>query len=337
VKLQQLMASLGHGFVPAHGDLLVGAAEGDDAAVYRLDDRRALVLTTDFFTPIVDDPRDWGRIAAANALSDVYAMGGTPLVGLNLAAWPGERLPMEMLAEVLSGAAEVAATAGCLVVGGHTVDDPEPKYGMAVVGLADPDRLFTVDRVSPGDVLILTKPIGTGVVATAVKRGAPDPAIVAAAVGAMTTLNAAASEAALAAGVRAATDVTGFGLLGHLHRMLGASQTSAEVYAEAVPMLPGAAELVDQGFVPGGTRANIDYLVGTVEIDPDVPPTISVLLQDAQTSGGMLIAAPAEAAGALVDDLRGRGVRPAIVGRVLVGPAGRIRVRRAAPADLVGD
>jgi selenide,water dikinase len=331
------MTSLGHGFVPAHGDLLVGAAEGDDAAVYRLDERRALVLTTDFFTPIVDDPRDWGRIAAANALSDVYAMGGTPLVGLNLAAWPGERLPMEMLAAVLSGAAEVAAAAGCLIVGGHTVDDPEPKYGMAVVGLADPDRLFMVDRASPGDVLILTKPIGTGVVATAVKRGAPDPAYVSAAVAAMTTLNAAASEAALAAGVRAATDVTGFGLLGHLHRMLGASRTSAEVYAEAVPMLPGAAELVDEGFVSGGTRANIDYLAGMVEIDPDVPLTISVLLQDAQTSGGMLIAAQAEATNALVDDLRRRGVRPAIVGRVLPGPAGRIRVRRTAPADLVGD
>lgn len=326
------MTALGSGFVPAHGDLLVGAAEGDDAAVYRLDDRRAIVLTSDFFTPIVDDPRDWGRIAATNALSDVYAMGGTPLVGLNLAGWPGERLPIEMLAEVLNGAAEVAAAAGCIIVGGHTVDDNEPKYGMAVVGLADPDRLFTIDRARPGDVLVLTKPIGTGVVATAVKRGAPEASVVSAAVEAMTTLNAAASQAALAAGVLAATDITGFGLLGHLHRMMKASAAAAEVYAEAVPTLPGAVQLVEQGFVSGGTHANIAYLEATVAVDADVPWATSVLLHDAQTSGGMLLAAPAERCAPLIDDLRARGVPQAIVGRVIAGPAGRITVRREGPA-----
>ena len=217
------MVSLGPGVFggAAAGDLLVGAAEGDDAAVLRLDDERALVLTTDFFTPIVDDAHDWGRIAAANALSDVYAMGGRPVMALNLTAWPGETLPLSLLADVLRGGASVAAEAGCLVVGGHTIDDPEPKYGMAVVGLAAPGRLFTIDAARPGDTLVLTKAIGTGVVATAHKRGGASDDVLAAAVASMTSLNAAASEAALACGVVAATDVTGFSLLGHLHRMLG--------------------------------------------------------------------------------------------------------------------
>ncbi len=245
--LDALMATLGTapgqpgGLVPAAGDLLVGAAEGDDAAVLRLDEDRALVLTTDFFTPIVDDPRDWGRVAATNAMSDVYAMGGQPVIALNLTAWPGETLPIEMLADVLRGGAEAAAAAGCLVVGGHTIDDPEPKYGLAVVGMADPRALMTVDRARDGDILVLTKAIGTGVVATAHKRGAAPPEVLAAAVTAMTTLNAAASTAALRAGAVAATDVTGFGLLGHLHRMLRASGMNAEIWADQVPLLPGAA------------------------------------------------------------------------------------------------
>ena len=230
-KLEALFASMGPApFMnsgPAAGDLLVGAAEGDDAAVLRLDDERALVLTTDFFTPIVDDPGDWGRIAAANALSDVYAMGGRPLFAVNLAAWPGDGLDIGLLGQVLSGGAQVAAEAGCFVAGGHTIDDPVPKYGLAVVGLADPGRLMTIDRAAPGDQLILTKPIGTGVIATALKRGAAAPEVIEAAVASMTALNAEASQAALAAGVTAATDVTGFGLLGHLHRMLAASQAAA--------------------------------------------------------------------------------------------------------------
>jgi selenide,water dikinase len=250
-KLEALFAMLDDApaMGPAAGDLLIGAAEGDDAAVLRLDDDRALVLTTDFFTPIVDDPGDWGRIAAANALSDVYAMGGRPLFAVNLAAWPGEGLDLAILGQVMRGGAEVAAEAGCFLAGGHTIDDPVPKYGLAVTGLADPARLMTIDRAAPGDRLILTKAIGTGVVATALKRDAAPPAVVTAAVASMRLLNLGASQAALKAGVRAATDVTGFGLLGHLHRMLAASRAAARVHAASVPLLPGAAELAAAGFV----------------------------------------------------------------------------------------
>jgi selenide,water dikinase len=330
--LEELMASVGPGFGGAGGDLLVGAAEGDDAAVVRLDEQRALVLTTDFFTPIVDDPGDWGRIAAANALSDVYAMGGRPLVALNLTAWPAASLPLELLAQVLRGGAEVAARAGCLVVGGHSIDDPEPKYGLAVVGLADPHRLLTLDRARPGDQLVLTKPLGTGVVATAIKRGTPERAVVAATVGAMTTLNQPASEAALAAGLRAATDVTGYGLLGHLHRMARASGVAAEIDAASVPFLPGAAALAAAGFVPGGTRNNEKFLADKVELEEGLPPVVATLLHDAQTSGGLLLAVPPERLRGLLTDLVGRGLRPALVGRVVVGPAGRIRVRHLPPS-----
>jgi selenide,water dikinase len=329
--LERLMASVGQGLGgAADANLLVGAAEGDDAAVLRLDDERALVLTTDFFTPIVDDPRDWGRIAAANALSDVYAMGGRPLIALNLTAWPAA-LPVELLAEVLRGGAEVAAQAGCPVVGGHSVDDPEPKYGLAVVGLADPARLLTIARARPGNRLVLTKPIGTGVVATAVKRGDPDPAAVAAAVAAMTALNRDAAEAALAAGVEAATDVTGFGLLGHLHRMLRASGVAGEVDAARVPFLPDAAELAAAGFVSGGTRNNEAFLGEHVELEAGLPPVVATLLHDAQTSGGLLLSVAPDRLGGLVTDLRERGIEPAVVGRVLEGPAGRIKVRRLPP------
>jgi selenide, water dikinase len=309
----------------AAGDLLVGAAEGDDAAVLRLDDQRALVLTTDFFTPIVDDPRDWGRIAAANALSDVYAMGGRPLLALNLTAWPGETLPLEILADVLRGGASVAAEAGCLVVGGHTIDDPEPKYGMAVTGLADPSRLLTIDAARPGDTLVLTKPLGTGVVATAHKRGAAPDDVLAAAVASMTTLNAAACEAALAAGVRAATDVTGFSLLGHLHRLLRASGVSAVVDALSVPLLPGALELTAAGFVSGGTRNNMAYLEPWTSFSPAISGDVAVLLQDAQTSGGLLLATASP--DALLAELGSRGVDGAVVGRVGAGAAGRVDVR----------
>ena len=336
--LDQLMVSLGSSADgsaaavlgaagAAGGDLLVGAAEGDDAAVLRLDDERALVLTTDFFTPIVDDARDWGRIAAANALSDVYAMGGRPVVALNLTAWPGTTLPLDLLAEVLRGGASVCAAAGCLVVGGHTIDDPEPKYGMAVVGLASPSRLLTVDAVRPGDTLVLTKALGTGVVATAHKRGAAADDVLAAAVSSMTTLNALASEAALAAGVVAATDVTGFSLLGHLHRMLRASGVRAVVSASAVPLLPGALSLTEAGYISGGTRNNMSYLEPFVSIDPVVPEPVAVLLQDAQTSGGLLLATSSP--DIVRDELTRRGVLAAVVGRVeeAAGSPGHIEVR----------
>ena len=324
-KLEALFATVDN-IAPAAGDLLIGAAEGDDAAVLRLDDERALVLTTDFFTPIVDDPGDWGRIAAANALSDVYAMGGRPLFAVNLAAWPGDGLDVGLLGQVLSGGAQVAAQAGCFVAGGHTIDDPVPKYGLAVVGLADPGRLMTIDRAAPGDQLILTKPIGTGVIATALKRGTPPPGVVAAAVASMTLLNAAASQAALDAGVRAATDVTGFGLLGHLHRMLAASNAAARIDAAAVPLLPGAAGLAAAGFVSGGTQANTARISPVTRMDPAIPAELAVLLYDAQTSGGLLLAAPAAAASALLADLRARGLQAAPIGEITRGERGHIHV-----------
>ncbi len=339
-KLEALFASMGDGpdemgrvaMGPASGDLLIGAAEGDDAAVLRLDDERALVLTTDFFTPIVDDPGDWGRIAAANALSDVYAMGGRPLFAVNVAAWPGDGLDIALLGQVLRGGAQVAAQAGCFVAGGHTIDDPVPKYGLAVVGLADPDALMTIDRAAPGDQLILTKALGTGVIATALKRSAAPAEAVQVAVASMTLLNAGASQAALAAGVRAATDVTGFGLLGHLHRMLVASGAAARLWAASVPLLPGAAELAAAGFVSGGTRANTERMRGWAVLDPAVPAEIAVLLHDAQTSGGLLLAAPAAGAPALLSELRAQGLPAALIGDIVAGESGHVDVHQVRSA-----
>jgi len=331
-KLETLFATLGPagldapGLGPASGDLLIGAAEGDDAAVLRLDDDRALVLTTDFFTPIVDDPGDWGRIAAANALSDVYAMGGRPLIAVNLTAWPGEGLDLALLAQVLQGGAQIAAQAGCFLAGGHTIDDPVPKYGLAVVGLADPAALMTIDRAVPGDRLILTKAIGTGVIATALKRADPPEDAVDAAVASMIRLNDGASQAALKAGVRAATDVTGFGLLGHLHRMLNASGAAARLDASAVPLLPHAAELAAAGFVSGGTNANTDRMRGHVSIGPAVPAEVAVLLHDAQTSGGLLLATPPAAAPGLADELRSQGLPAATIGEITDGETGHVDV-----------
>jgi selenide,water dikinase len=294
-KLEALFAAMGPA-VPAAGDLLIGAAEGDDAAVLRLDDERALVLTTDFFTPIVDDPGDWGRIAAANALSDVYAMGGRPLFAVNLAAWPGDGLDLAILGQVLRGGAEVAAEAGCAIAGGHTIDDPVPKYGLAVVGLADPGRLMTIDRAAPGDQLILTKPVGTGVIATALKRGDPPPGVVDAAVASMTQLNASASEAALAAGVQAATDVTGFGLLGHTLELCRGAGLGAEIDAAAAPLLPGVEALARAGVRTGASTRNWESYGEGVTLAPNLPAWTRDLLTDPQTSGGLLVSvAPAGA------------------------------------------
>jgi len=307
--------------------LVVGLDHGDDAAAVRLDGNGTAVLSTvDFFTPVVDDAFDWGRIAAANAFSDIYAMGGRPILAVNLLCWPRDRLPMTLAAEVLRGGLAIALEAGCPVAGGHSVDDPEPKYGMAVVGLAAPGRLFTIDAARPGDTLVLTKAIGTGVVATAHKRGGASDDVLAAAVASMTTLNAAASEAALACGVVAATDVTGFSLLGHLHRMLKASGCSAVIEASAVPLLPGALELTSAGYVSGGTRNNMSYLERWASVDDSVPVDVAVLLQDAQTSGGLLLATASP--DPLVTELGRRGVLAAVVGRVAAGEAGHIDVWR---------
>ncbi len=281
---------------PADPNLLVGFDTADDAAVYRLRDDLAIVVTTDFFTPIVDDPFDWGRIAATNALSDVYAMGGTPLLALNLVAWPREGLPFELLARVLDGGAAIAADAGCLIAGGHSIDDAEPKYGLAVVGTVDPMQVLTNAAAQAGDALVLTKPIGLGVISTAVKQGRSTEAHLGTAIEVMTTLNASARDAALEVGVHAATDVTGFGLLGHLREMCVASSVGAVVDFDAVPVIDGVRALLDAGMVAGGTRRNHAFVAPDVDFG-DLPETEQLLLCDAQTSGGLLLALPADERG----------------------------------------
>ncbi|MEO9220218.1 MAG: selenide, water dikinase SelD [Mycobacteriaceae bacterium] len=266
------------------GELVVGLDDGDDGAAVTIRDGLAVIATADFFTPVVDDPYDWGRIAAANALSDVYAMGGRPVVSVNLLCWPREVLPMELAAEVLRGGADVAGLAGCHVAGGHSVDDPEPKYGMAVTGIADPNRLLRNDAGVAGLPLSLTKPLGIGVLNSRHKATGE---VSAAAVDAMTTLNATAAEAAVAAGVRCATDVTGFGLLGHLLKLCRASGVSAVLDAAAVPYLDGARQALADGYVSGGTRRNLDWV--RPELQSTVDEDELLLLADAQTSGGLLV------------------------------------------------
>jgi selenide,water dikinase len=311
--------------VPTLSDprILVDASTRDDAAVYRLTPDRAIVATVDFFTPIVDDAYDFGRIAAANAFSDVYAMGATPLLALNLVGWPRDTLPYELLGDVLRGGADIAKEAGAFVLGGHSVDDPEPKYGMVAIGEVHPDRIVTLARAQAGDALILTKPIGTGILTTALKRDLASAADLAEAVRSMATLNAGAARAMLQIGVHAATDVTGFGLLGHLHNMLSASAMSAEVDAAAVPLLPRAADLAERGTIPGGTQRNREALGNQVRFDPAVLEPIRVLLFDAQTSGGLLMAVPEDRAAALVAALKKEGTPAAArIGRIVARPGG---------------
>ena len=316
--------------LPSVGDprVLVDAATRDDAAVFRLSETRALVVTVDFFTPIVDDPAAWGAIAAANALSDIYAMGATPLFALNLLGWPRETLPLELLGDVLKGAAEVAGRARCLVLGGHSIDSVEPLFGMAVVGEVHPDRMLTNAGACAGDLLVLTKPLGTGILATALKRDALLEAGMAEAVRSMTTLNDGAARAALRVGVSAATDVTGFGLLGHLGQLLEASGVAAEVGYEALPILPHAWNLASRGIVPGGTQRNLEA-AGKVVWADDVGPVDRILCADAQTSGGLLLAVPKENEAALLQALREEETpAAAAIGRVVKGDAGRVTVRR---------
>jgi selenide, water dikinase len=284
-ELEAAVAGLvGHGPADPTGELVVGLDDGDDAAVVTTA-AGTLVATTDFFTPVVDDPYDWGRIAAANALSDVYAMGGTPVVALNLLCWPRDVLPFSLAAEVLRGGLTVAAAAGCHVAGGHSVDDPEPKYGMAVTGLVDPAALMRNDAGRAGLPLTLTKPLGIGVLNSRHKQTGE---VFPQAVEAMTTLNRDASIAAVAAGVRAATDVTGFGLLGHLLKLARASGVTAVVDAAAVPYLDGARAALRDGFVSGGTRRNLDWVRPHASFA--VSEDEALLLADAQTSGGLLVA-----------------------------------------------
>ncbi len=313
----ELHALLGDLSAGGGGDLLVGADTADDAAVYRLSDDLALVSTADFFTPIVDDPYDFGRVAAANALSDVYAMGGTPLIALNLVAWSLEKIGGEALREVLRGGGEVASSAGVRIAGGHSIDDREPKYGLAVTGTVHPDRIMRNSTARAGDELWLTKPVGSGAASTAMKRGTASAALSAAAVEVMTTLNGEASRSALEAGASAMTDVTGFGLLGHLREVATASGLAAEVEAAAVPALPGVLDLLGGPDPPvaGGTRRNRIWIEEVTRWAPEVPEERRWLLCDAMTSGGLLVSAP-QGAGA-------PGVR---IGTLGEGEAGRIEV-----------
>ncbi len=279
----------------------------------RLSSGRILVQSVDFFPPIVDDPYQFGQIAAANALSDIYAMGGRPLFALNIVAFPRQELPLEVLAEILRGGMDKAHEAGIHIVGGHTIDDAEPKYGLVVTGEVEEGRLIRNDGAKVGDRLALTKPLGTGIIATAIKRGAAPEVVVARAVESMTVLNQPAMEAALEAGVHAMTDVTGFGLLGHLLEMCTASNVQAAVDFAALPLLPGAVDLAKKGMVPGGTRRNLDHARKVLTLAGKVSELDQLLAADAQTSGGLLIAVSPEKVDRLVARLKEYGTPAAAV------------------------
>ncbi len=306
--------------------MLVGLETGDDAAIYRINDRVALVLTNDFFAPIVDDPFDYGQIAAANALSDVYAVGGTPITALNIAAFPRDLGP-DVIAKILEGGQVKAEEAGILIIGGHTVDDKEPKYGLAVTGVVVPGEQITNASAKPGDVLILTKAIGSGVITTAAKAGTAPDESVQAAVKSMATLNKGAADAMLEVGVNAATDVTGFGLLGHLSQMMKASGTSAALNWSKIPLLPGALELATAGAVSGGTARNIEAIRDVVNFEDGVGDIEFTILADAQTSGGMLISIPEERSEALVNSLvANQTLYSSVVGKVFDDDPGIVTV-----------
>lgn len=309
----------------SHPDLLVGTQTGDDAAVWRIDDDRALVATADFITPIVDDPRRWGRIAAANSVSDVYAMGGRPLFALNLVAWNSSELPNDLLLEVLAGAAETAAECGYVTIGGHTIDDEVPKFGLAVTGEVAPDRILTNSALRAGDALVLTKRLGTGVVATAIKSGLAAEDVMAAAVESMSGTNARAAAAAVRAGATGCTDVTGFGLLGHLGQMALASGVDVVIDTPSVPVLPGVRELVERDAVAGGTRRNLEWTRPRMEPN-GVDEVTALILADAQTSGGLVFGAAAEPAAEAVAELTDAGVPATVIGEARPG-TGRIILR----------
>lgn len=296
----------------------------DDAGVYRLSDDLALVQTVDFFTPIVDDPRDFGEIAASNAISDIYAMGARPITAMNLVAFSVEKLGLDILAEILTGGRNKCEEAGVVLVGGHTVDDPEPKYGLSVTGLVHPDQIITNAGARPGDLLVLTKPIGTGILATAAKAGEIDYGDLAQAIKVMKTLNRDASETMVETGVDACTDVTGFGLLGHLWEMASASGVSVDVYWGAIPLLDNVLEMMD--LAPGGSIANARYLQQYLKYEEDLDK-YEVILCDAQTSGGLLIAVHEDKISRLLEGLERRGVQySGVIGSVTQGPPGMIRV-----------
>lgn len=317
--LAQVLRPLQSFFNPAlHPDLMVGLGSPDDAAVYRLDRDRALILTVDFFSPIVDDPYDFGAIAAANALSDVYAMGGTPILALDLIAFP-EDLPPEMLADVSLGMAETVRAAGAVIAGGHSIKDREPKAGLCVAGFAHPDRLFTKGGVRAGDVLIITKPLGTGIITTAAKADQADPDDLTGAVRWMKRLNRSASEVAASLGVHGGTDITGFGLLGHAWEMAEASGVSLCFNFNTVPFLDGARNYAEDGLFPGGTVSNMRAHRDHVAFGPSISEEESLLLFDAQTSGGLLLAVPEEGVDAFQAAMAEREAPFWRIGKALAG------------------
>jgi selenide,water dikinase len=302
----------------SHPDLLVGVEGSDDAGVYDLGDGRAMIQTVDIFTPVVDDPGDWGRIAAANALSDVYAMGGTPLTALQYLAWPRDRLDFDVAREVIGGGLEVMERAGCTVVGGHSIDAPEPTYGFAVTGLAEADAYFPNSRAEVGDKLILTKPLGVGIITTAIKREHCPPDVAQAATHIMTTLNDLAGSSLAPAGAHAATDVTGFGLLGHLREMCLASGVGATVSMKRIPVLDGARSLLAEGMWAGGSQRNLKSILDFVESEVDEDELR--ILADAQTSGGLLVSVPPESAREYFQRVPGS----AVIGSVTAGDGIRV-------------
>jgi selenide,water dikinase len=304
-ELETLLTGLEH---PVGAHLLIGLEHGDDAAVVRIDGERAIVATADFFAPVVDDPYDFGRIAAANALSDVYAVGGTPLVALSLLGWPRDKLRLDVAREVLRGGQEVAKQAGCLLAGGHSIDDPEPKYGLAVTGIADPQHLLRIDAGAPGMPLSLSKPIGVGVLNAWHKATGQ---VFAEAIDVMTSLNAHAARLAVDAGARCATDVTGFGLLGHLYKLARASGVTAVLDAGAVPMLAAARDGIARGHVSGGPRRNLTWVEPNVDFG-SLNEAGRLLLADAQTSGGLLVAGDVPGA-PVIGELIPRGEHPVVV------------------------
>ncbi len=311
--------------VPKDPNVLVGFGTLDDAGVYRLNDQTALVQTVDFITPVVDDPFAYGEIAVANALSDVYAMGGIPVTALNVTCFPSGTDPA-LLNAILRGGLAQCQAAGVALLGGHTVDDPMIKFGLSVTGTVDPNAIWTNAGAKPGDVLILTKAIGIGVITTAIKEQAASEEAVRAALLSMRTLNRAARDAAASVGPNACTDVTGFGLTGHLYQMMRASGTTARVEADRVPLLPGALSLARQGVGPGGTQRNKDYFGAYVSVASSVEAAVAELLFDPQTSGGLLLSVAGDKAEVMLAAMAGRGVTATGSGAVTEGSAGRVEV-----------
>jgi len=307
-------------------NVLVGFATSDDAGVYKLRDDLALVQTVDFFTPIVDDPFDFGRIAAANALSDIYAMGGKPVTALNIAAFPTETLHLDVLAKILEGGAVICKQANVAIVGGHTIKDSEPKYGLAVTGTVNPHAVVTNANARPGDFLLLTKQLGTGILATALKRGEISPEQMQPAVDSMTTLNERTSTAMIEHHAHAATDITGFGLLGHANELARASNVALTLSAKAVPIFEGVLALIERDIVPGGTRENATAHAAFTTFDAGVHPALRLALSDAQTSGGLLISLAPDNAHRLRDQLTSQGIAAALIGTVEDGSGITVRL-----------